>query len=94
MPGASPDRSIAGAVADVELFVSGDGGVLEILESDAERRRVRLRVDLSGVECPDCVIPPPMLAEMIATQLRDALGDFEIVVEDPRDVAPPAPAHG
>ena len=74
------------AVDELQVLVSGDGARLEVVEADPEGARLHLRIDLSEVECVDCVLPPAALRDMLGDSIRRRTGrDVEVVVDDPRD---------
>lgn len=77
---------LADAVEEVQVLVSADGARLDVVEAGAGARSLRLRLDLSGVECLDCVLPPEMLAGVVTDSVRRRAGDDSIVVviDDPR----------
>lgn len=73
------------AVEELQVLVSGDGARLEVVESDPSGGRLHLRVDLSEVECLDCVLPPDQLRDMVGDSIRRRTGlGVEVVVDDPR----------
>jgi hypothetical protein len=74
------------ALDDVRAFVTGDGADIRLVERDDAHGRVTLRLDLSGVDCLECVIPPAMLSSLIVERFRKAGSTMEIVVEDPREL--------
>jgi len=47
-----------------------------------------VRLDLAGVSCLECVLPPDLLHSMISDAMaRRVPGLADVVVEDPRSVA-------
>ncbi len=47
--------------------------------------RVEVSLDLTAVDCLDCVLPPSFLHQMLERALAERLrGQFELVVHDPR----------
>lgn len=77
--------TLAAAVEEVQTLVSADGARLDVVEAGPSA--VRLALDLSGVECLDCVLPPAMLADVVTDSLRRRAGDaaLTVVVDDPRE---------
>ena len=73
-------------VDDVRAFVSADGADIQIVQFDDAANHLRLRLDLTGVECLECVIPPTMLAAMITDRVHRTLsGDLVVEIDDPRE---------
>ena len=74
------------AVDELQVLVSGDGARLEVVEADPSGLRLHLRVDLSEVECVDCVLPPEQLREMLGDSIRRRTGlPVDVIVDDPRN---------
>jgi hypothetical protein len=74
------------AVDELQILVSGDGARLEVVDSDPSGLRLHLRVDLSEVECLDCVLPAEQLREMLGDSIRRRTGlGVDVIVDDPRD---------
>ena len=79
-------------VADVEAAVEEmgallrlDGADLQMLRADPKTARIEVALDLTGVECDDCVMPPELLEQMISDAVsRRIRGEFELVLRDPR----------
>jgi Fe-S cluster biogenesis protein NfuA len=79
-----PER-VAVAVEEVAGFLRADGGDLVLVEADPRTARIRLAVVLDGVTCDDCILPPTMLRDTIEHALaRRVVGEFELVLDDPR----------
>jgi hypothetical protein len=73
------------AVEDAGVVLRADGADLLLVEFDAAVPMVRVAVDLDGAECPECVIPPELLADIIGDAVRRGVdGDIEVIVDDPR----------
>ena len=73
-------------VDDVRAFVSADGADIQIVQFDDAANRLRLRLDLTRVECLECVIPPTMLAAMITDRIHRMVSNTLVVeVDDPRE---------
>ena len=73
-------------VDEVRAFVSADGADIQIVQFDDEANRLRLRLDLTGVECLECVIPPTMLAAMITDRVHRSLStELVVQIDDPRE---------
>jgi hypothetical protein len=76
---------LAEAIAEVQMIVSADGARLDVVEENGDL--VRLRLDLDGASCVDCVLPPERLVDVIETSLRGRTGNRALVVriDDPRE---------
>lgn len=76
---------VAAAVEEEARALRADGADLLLLEADPKTARIRLRLDLAGVQCAECVLPPELLRRLIAESLQRRIPDeFELVLEDPR----------
>ncbi len=76
---------MATAVDETAEMLRGDGADLVLVHADPAGARIELRLDLSGVECLDCVVPPDLLEQMVTAELqRKVPGAFELVLDDPR----------
>jgi Fe-S cluster biogenesis protein NfuA len=79
-------------VADVEAAVDEmgallrlDGADLQVIEADPKKARIEVALDMAGVECVECVMPPEILEQMITDAVAKRVqGEFELVVRDPR----------
>jgi hypothetical protein len=77
--------AVAEAVDEVGRIIRADGGDLRLLDADPATLRISLALDVSGVSCEDCVLPPDQLRDTIAAAIgRRVRGEFELVVADPR----------
>lgn len=72
--------------AFIELFrksFQADGADL-ILDS-LESRKLKLRIQVSEKGCRECIMPPEVVAEIIASNLKEELGleyQVEVLIED------------
>jgi hypothetical protein len=79
------ERAVAAAVDETAALLRGDGADLVLVRADATVGRIELTLDLSAVECLDCVVPPELLEQMVTAELqRKVRGEFELVLHDPR----------
>jgi Fe-S cluster biogenesis protein NfuA len=79
--------AVEASVEEVQLLLRGDGADLHLVDVNAKTARITVRLDLDGVDCADCVLPPDLLSEMITAALQKrVLGEFEVRVDDPRVV--------
>src|SRR5438105_5789615 len=77
-------------VAEVAQLLSGDGAALVVDTIDDEAATARLHLDLDGLECADCVLPPDMLLSTIVDSVSRRVGrPVRVVLDDPR-----APVRG
>lgn len=75
---------VEGAVEELRPLVQGDGADLEVSSLDEAARRVTIRLNLDGVDCLDCVMPPEFLYDVVAGAIRDKVAGLSVVLEDPR----------
>lgn len=77
-------QELTQALRGVEALL-GDGARLDVREYDEAASRLELVMDLSGVECFDCVLPPDVIAETITGVLQEQFGaSLAVVIDDPR----------
>ncbi len=67
-------RELAVVIARLQDFVAADGAAIELLDV-APDGTVSLQLRLDAVECVDCVVPAPMLAEMVGQFVRRHLAE-------------------
>jgi Fe-S cluster biogenesis protein NfuA len=77
--------SVTEAVEEMAEVLRADGGDLVLVGADPATDRIEVRVELAGVECLDCVMPPSALHDVISASIaRRSRGEFELVLVDPR----------
>jgi len=73
------------AVQELDALVRADGAALSLVEANPKTLRVEVALDLSDVECLDCVLAPEFLERMLADAIAQRVrGEFELVLRDPR----------
>jgi Fe-S cluster biogenesis protein NfuA len=73
------------AVEEMAGLLRADGADLQLVDANAKTARIEVALDLSGVECLDCVLAPEFLEQMITDTLaRHVRGEFELILRDPR----------
>jgi hypothetical protein len=76
------------AVQELDAMVRADGARLALVAADPATARVEVALDLSQVDCLDCVLPPQFLEQMLTDALAQRVGaDFELVLRDPRQAS-------
>lgn len=76
---------VAAAVDELAAVIRADGGDLVLVDADVARDRVEVRLDLDGVSCLDCVLPPDQLRQVLQEGIaRRVPSEFELIVHDPR----------
>jgi Fe-S cluster biogenesis protein NfuA len=76
---------VAAAVDELAQIIRADGGDLVLVDADAARDRIEVRLDLDGVSCLDCILPPAELRRVLEDGIaRRVRAEFELVVHDPR----------
>jgi hypothetical protein len=72
------------ALAELNEIVRLDGAELRIVA--ASPTSIRLELDLSASNCPECVVPSELLLEILTANLAEADPDIrQIDLQDPRD---------
>lgn len=90
---ASPNGLDAGLDA-VRVFLGPDGADVTPLDWDADSGRLALRLELAGADCPECVIPQPMLGELMLGAIQEHAPAVQTVdLDDPREHDPSLGAH-
>jgi hypothetical protein len=70
----------------VRVFLGPDGADLTPTEWDAASGRLAVRLELERAECPECVIPQPMLGELMLHAIQEHAPDVVALdVDDPRE---------
>jgi Fe-S cluster biogenesis protein NfuA len=79
------EATVVSALEDTARVLRADGADLRLVDADPRTLRIRLELELAGVTCEDCVLPPDMLERVVMTALQKRIpGEFELVLEDPR----------
>lgn len=77
------DLDLSAGLGELRDLLRPDGADLELL--GLVGRQVHLRLDLSNVECLDCVVPPELLADLVRDGLRRRVApDLDVILDDPR----------
>jgi len=78
----------------VRVFLGPDGADVTPTDWDATTGRLALRLELAGAECPECVIPQPMLGELMLGAIQEHAPEVRAVdLDDPREGDTAAGAH-
>ena len=81
-------QAVDEAVQELDALVRADGARLALVAADPVTARVEVALDLSEVECLECVLPPPFLEQMLTQALAQRVrGEFQLVVRDPRQAS-------
>jgi Fe-S cluster biogenesis protein NfuA len=73
------------AVEELAAIIRADGGDLVLVKADDAMDLVEVRLDLEGVSCLDCILPPDQLRQVLEEGIaRRVPSEFELVVHDPR----------
>lgn len=87
-------ESMTDAVFEAGVLLRADGADLHLVEFDEANARVRVAVDIAGSNCPECIIPPDLLADMLADAInRSYSSQVEVEVDDPRRDDPSFSEH-
>jgi Fe-S cluster biogenesis protein NfuA len=57
--------NVTAAVEEMAQVLRADGGDLVLVGADPATDRIEVRVELEGVECLDCVMPPKALLVLV-----------------------------
>jgi Fe-S cluster biogenesis protein NfuA len=78
-------QDVADAVDEMGALLRLDGADLRLVDADPKTDRIEVALELEGVECEECVMPPGLLQQMITDAVsRRVRGEFELVLRDPR----------
>jgi hypothetical protein len=78
------EATLLATIEELNDIVAADGAVLRVLSSD--EHSVRLDLDLSQSECPECVVPHGLLLEIVSTRLAEVCPDVnDVSLYDPRE---------
>ena len=80
-------QAIDAGVEAARTVVKRDGADLILVNADARRGRIDLKLDVTNLTCTDgtCLLPGRLLEGMITSKLQEHIeGEFELRLEDPR----------
>ena len=78
------DAALLATIDELNDIVAPDGAVIRVLSSTADS--VRLDLDLSQSECPECVVPHSLLMQIVEQRLAEVCPDVRSVsIYDPRE---------
>jgi len=78
-------EAVATAVDELATIIRADGGDLVLVKADDALDLIEVRLDLDGVSCLDCILPPAQLRQVLEEGIaRRVPSEFELVVHDPR----------
>lgn len=78
------DAALLGAIEELNEIVAPDGAVVRVLSSTADS--VRLDLDLSQSDCPECVVPHSLLVQIVEQRLSEVCPTVRSVsLYDPRE---------
>jgi len=73
-----------GALEKLNEILRIDGGELRI--DNATSSSLSLTLDLTGSTCPDCVVPKPLMLDILRANLAESDPDItQIEIHDPRE---------
>ncbi|HWE69120.1 MAG TPA: hypothetical protein VG205_02095 [Acidimicrobiales bacterium] len=83
------ERAVVEAVGEVGELMRADGAVLTLVAVDPKTDRIEVSLDLSAVDCLDCILPPAILRDVLESAIQRRLPtEFEVRVSDPRLMLP------
>ena len=72
----------------VRVFLGPDGADVTPTGWDAGAGRLALRLELERADCPECVIPQPMLGDLLLHAIQEHAPAVQAVdLDDPRERA-------
>jgi Fe-S cluster biogenesis protein NfuA len=78
-------ETVQASVLEAGRMLRADGADLILVEADPATSRIRLRLEVNGARCEECILPPGPLRDVISAAIaRDLHEEFELVLEDPR----------
>jgi Fe-S cluster biogenesis protein NfuA len=78
-------EQVARIVHDEGQMLRADGGDLVLVDVDPRAASIHLRLELAGVSCLECILPPDFLRQVISDGLhRKIPGEFDLRLDDPR----------
>jgi hypothetical protein len=78
------DAALLATIEELNEIVAPDGAVIRVLSSTADA--VKLDLDLSQSDCPECVVPHSLLMQIVEQRLSEVCPDVRSVsLYDPRE---------
>ena len=78
------DAALLATIEELNEIVAPDGAVIRVLSSTSDS--VRLDLDLSQSDCPECVVPHSLLMQIVEQRLSEVCPDVRSVsLCDPRE---------
>ncbi|HEX4017183.1 MAG TPA: hypothetical protein VHX15_10640 [Frankiaceae bacterium] len=79
------------AIAELAPMLQADGADLTLVEANPATSRIEVELHVTDATCAECVLPGPLLEQVIGDALSRRLStEYELVLRDPRV----AGAHG
>jgi hypothetical protein len=71
-------------ISELNDIVAADGAALRLLSSTSDS--VKLDLDLSQSDCPECVVPHALLVEIVSSRLAEVCPEVRMIsLYDPRE---------
>lgn len=84
----SAPPGLAAGLAAVAGFLGPDGAQVVVTGWDAAAGALSLRLELKSAQCAECVVPRPMLDQLLLDTLRRHAPSVHAVrLDDPREAA-------
>ena len=78
-------EAVTAAIAELAPMLQADGADLTLVEANPATARIEVRLSLTDATCAECVLPGPLLEQVISDAIsRRVPGEFELVLRDPR----------
>ena len=78
-------EAVNDALAELAPMLQADGADLTLVEANPATSRIELQLHVEDATCAECVLPGPLLEQVILDALsRRIPTEFELVLRDPR----------
>ncbi len=78
-------QAVTAAIAELAPMLQADGADLRLVEANPATARIEVALDVTDASCAECVLPAPMLEQVVSDTLKRYVPDeFELVLNDPR----------
>jgi Fe-S cluster biogenesis protein NfuA len=86
-------QAVNAAIAELAPMLQADGADLTLVEANPATARIEVRLHVEDATCAECVLPGPLLKQVIADAIaRRMPTEFDLVLHDPRPDGDHAPS--
>jgi Fe-S cluster biogenesis protein NfuA len=80
------ETEVRTALEEITVLVRADGGDIELVGFDDVAGTVALRLHVQSANCPECILPRPLLEDIAGGILRRSVPSItRVTVDDPRE---------